>query len=79
MVNRGANLTVYGQVRPADAGAAGTVDIQNAPAGSSAFKTVATVPVTSANGIFTAVPDTGGVWRLGWNGLTSRQAEVASK
>ena len=46
VVDKGANLTVYGQVRPADAGAAGTVDVQNAPAGSSAFKTVATVPVT---------------------------------
>ena len=78
--DKGANLTVYGQVRPADAGAAGTVDVQNAPAGSSAFKTVASVPVTSANGTFTAeVPDTGGVWRLSWNGITSRQAEVASK
>ena len=56
------------------------MDVQNAPAGSSAFKTVATVPVTSANGTFTAeVPDTGGVWRLSWNGITSRQAEVASK
>jgi hypothetical protein len=56
------------------------VEIQNAPTGSSAFKTVATVPVTTANGTFTAeVPDTGGVWRLAWNGLTSRQAEVASK
>jgi hypothetical protein len=77
---KGAGLTVYGQVRPADAGAAGSVEVQNAPTGSSAFKTVATVPVTSANGTFTAeVPDTGGVWRLVWNGLTSRQAEVASK
>ena len=77
---KGSALTVYGQVRPADAGSAGNVEIQNAPTGSSAFKTVATVPVTTANGTFTAeVPDTGGVWRLAWNGLTSRQAEVASK
>lgn len=80
VTKKGANLTVYGQVRPADAGAAGTVDVQNSSTGSSAFKTVTSVPVTSANGIFTVqVPDTGGVWRLSWNGLTSRQAEVASK
>ena len=64
-------VSVYGQVRPADAGAAGTVEVQNAAAGSSAFKTVASVPVTSANGIFTVdVPNTGGTWRLSWNGLT---------
>jgi hypothetical protein len=77
---KGSGLLVYGQVRPADAGAAGTVDVQNASAGSSAFKTVTSVPVTSANGIFTVeVPNTGGTWRLAWNGLTSRQAEVAPK
>ena len=77
---KGANVTVYGQVRPADAGAAGTVDVQNAATGSSAFKTVQSVPVTSTNGTFTVdLPDTGGVWRLSWNGITSRQAEVASK
>ena len=45
-----------------------------------AFKTVQTVPVTSANGIFTAsVPNSGGLWRLRWNGITSRQAEVSPK
>ena len=48
VVDKGANLTVYGQVRPADAGAAGTVDVQNAPAGSSAFKTVADRPRDAA-------------------------------
>jgi hypothetical protein len=80
VAKKGANVTVYGQARPADAGVAGTVDVQNAAAGSSSFKTVATVPVTSANGTFTAdLPDTGGTWRLSWNGITSRQAEVASK
>ena len=36
--------------------------------------------MTSANGTFTAqVPNSGGLWRLSWNGLTSRQAEVAPK
>lgn len=77
---KGSNVTVYGQVRPLEPGAAGTVDVQNAPAGSSAFKTVQSVPVTSANGIFTVdLPDTGGTWRLKWGDVTSRQAEVASK
>jgi hypothetical protein len=38
------------------------------------------VPVTSANGIFTVeLPNSGSVWRLSWNGLTSRQAEVAPR
>ena len=42
--------------------------------------TVQTVPVTSVNGTFTAVvPRAGTVWRLRWNGITSRQAEVAAK
>ncbi len=76
----GANVTVYGQVRPADPGAAGNVVIENAASAGAAFNTVATVPVTSANGTFTTtVPNTGGLWRLRWNGLTSRQAEVAPK
>ena len=73
-------MTVYGQARPADPGAAGNVEIQNASQAGAAFQTVATVPVTSANGTFTAdLPNTGGVWRLRWNGLTSRQAEVGDK
>jgi hypothetical protein len=38
------------------------------------------VPVASANGIFTAtVPNSGSLWRLSWNGFTSRQAEVSPK
>ena len=77
---KGAHVTVYGQVRPADNGTAQTVDIQVAPRAGAAFKTVQTVPVTSANGIFTAsVPNSGGLWRLTWNGITSRQAEVSPK
>ena len=51
---KGANVTVYGQVRPAENGTAQTVDIQNAASAGAAFKTVQTVPVTSANGTFTA-------------------------
>ena len=70
---KGADVTVYGQVRPADNGTAQTVDIQVASGAGAAFKTVQSVPVTSANGIFTAkVPNSGAVWRLAWNGITSR-------
>jgi hypothetical protein len=77
---KGSNVTVYGQARPAEAGAAGSVEIQNASQAGAAFSTVATVPVTTANGTFTAeLPNSGGIWRLRWNGLTSRQAEVGAK
>jgi hypothetical protein len=55
------------------------VDVQNAPSGSG-FTTVASVPVTSANNTFTVkLPNTGGLWRLRWNGLTSREAEAAAR
>ncbi|WP_157592106.1 hypothetical protein [Solirubrobacter soli] len=77
---KGANVTVYGQVRPAPNGTPQTVDIQVASGAGSAFKTVQSVPVTSANGTFTAsVPNSGSLWRLAWNGNTSRQAEVSPK
>ena len=57
---KGADVTVYGQVRPADNGTAQTVDIQVASGAGAAFKTVQSVPVTTANGIFTAkVPNSG--------------------
>jgi hypothetical protein len=76
----GPTLTVYGQVRPAEAGAPVAVDIQAAAAPGAAFQTVQTVQVTSANGTFTAsVPNSGAVWRLRWNRMTSRQAEVAPR
>jgi hypothetical protein len=76
----GANVTVYGQLRPADNGTAQTVDIQVAAAAGAPFKTVQSVAVSSANGIFTAkVPNSGTLWRLSWNGITSRQAEVSPK
>jgi hypothetical protein len=77
---KGAQATVYGQLRPAVNGAAETVEIQRAAAAGAAFQTVTTVPVTSANGTFTAsVPNSGGIWRLRWGGLTSRQAQIAPK
>jgi hypothetical protein len=76
----GAQATVYGQVRPAVNGAAEVVQIQRAASAGAAFQTVTTAAVTSANGTFTAsVPNSGGIWRLRWGGLTSRQAQVAAK
>ncbi len=41
---KGANVTVYGQLRPADNGTAQTVDIQVAAAAGASFKTVAVGP-----------------------------------
>ena len=80
VARNGSNVTVYGQARPADPGAPLQVDVQNAASAGASFQTVATVPVASANGTFTVdLPNTGGLWRLRWNGLTSRQAEVAAK
>src|SRR4051794_1212578 len=77
---KGANVTVYGQLRPAENGTAQTVDIQVASGPGAAFQTVQSVPVTSANGIFTAkLPNSGALWRLSWNGMTSRQAEVSPR
>src|SRR4051794_25371321 len=77
---KGADVTVYGQLRPADNGTAQTVDIQVAASAGAPFKTVQSVAVSSANGIFTAkVPNSGTLWRLSWNGITSRQAEVSPK
>jgi hypothetical protein len=74
----GAQATVYGQLRPAENGTAQNVLIQRAASAGAAFQTVATVQVTSANGTFTApVPNSGGIWRLRWGNLTSRQAQVA--
>jgi hypothetical protein len=76
----GSTLRVYGQLRPAENGTAQTVEIQNAAPGSNRFTTVKTETVTSANGIFTTtVPNSGGTWRLRWNGLLSRQALIAPK
>jgi hypothetical protein len=75
-----ANVTVYGQVRPADDGAALQVEVQHAASSGAAFQTVQTVPVTSLKGQFIVeLPNQGGgVWRLRANGLTSRQAGVGT-
>jgi hypothetical protein len=73
------NVTVYGQVRPAPDGAALQVDVQRAASAGGSFQTVQTVAVSSAKGQFTVeLPNQGGLWRLRWNGLTSRQAGVGS-
>ena len=75
VLGKGAGATVYGQVRPAENGTAQTVEIQNAASAGSPFKTVQSVPVTAGNGTFTVdVPNAGGLWRLTWNGIASRQA-----
>jgi hypothetical protein len=77
---RGAEATVYGQVRPAANGTPQTLQIQRAASAGAPFQTVTTVAVTAANGIFTAtVPNAGGIYRLAWNGMVSRQAQVAPK
>jgi hypothetical protein len=80
VTKKGANVHVYGQVRPAADGAALSVELQHAGSSGSSFTTVQTVPVSSLKGQFTVdLPDPGGgVWRLRWNGLTSRQAGVGS-
>jgi len=77
---RGSRLRVYGQVRPAPERTPQAVEVQNRPARGGAFTTVATVTVRSRRGQFVArVPRRGGVWRLRWNGLTSREAQVAAR
>jgi hypothetical protein len=80
VTKKGANLTIYGQVRPAPDGTALSVEVQHAASSGAAFTTVQTVPVTSLKGQFTvSLPDQGGgVWRLRWNTLTSRQAGVGT-
>ena len=80
MSRRGSRLRVYGQVRPAPAATPQVVQIQNRPPGGGAFTTVATLTVRSRRGQFlTRVPKRAGVWRLQWNGLTSRTARVAPR
>jgi hypothetical protein len=76
---KGSTATVYGQVRPAPDGAALQVEIQHAASASGAFQTVQVVPVTSQKGQFKVnLPSQAGVWRLRWNGLTSRVTEMAA-
>ena len=85
-VRRGAQVRVYGQVRPAPAGSAQTVEVQNAPKESGPFTTVSSVAVTSVTGQFlTSVARQPGVWRLRWTPtgggttLTSRVARAGRR
>jgi hypothetical protein len=77
---RGRRLTVYGQVRPAEPRAAGAVAIQFATRRGRPFRTVKTVNVRSLRGHFrTTIARRGGVFRLAWQGLTSRTARVGAR
>jgi hypothetical protein len=77
---RGSRLRVYGQVRPAPDSTPQVVQIQNRPPSGGAFTTVKTLTVRSRKGQFlTRVPKRAGVWRLQWNGLSSREARVAPR
>ena len=73
---RGARLVIYGQVRPAD-GPAGPVAIQAARRPGRPFRTIKTVNVRSLRGQFrTTIRSRKGVFRLAWQGLTSRRAKI---
>ncbi len=75
----GANVRVYGQVRPAADSTPQSVDIQVQPPGGS-FQTVQTVVVHSRKGQFLqTLPARAGTWRLSWNGLLSREAKVSAR
>ena len=77
---RGAKATVYGQVRPAPDATPEQVEIQHAAKAGAAFQTVLAVAVSSPKGQFTVkVANQGGLWRLRWNGIVSREAEVARR
>src|SRR4051812_21798642 len=77
---RGSRLRVYGQVRPAPDSTPQVVQIQSGPRRGGAFTTVKTLTVRSRKGQFLArVERRPGVWRLLWNGLTSREAAAARR
>jgi hypothetical protein len=77
---RGSRLRVYGQVRTAADSTPQVVQIQNRPPSGGPFTTVTTLTVRSRKGHFlTRVPKRPGVWRLQWDGLTSREAQVAPR
>src|SRR5829696_7058037 len=77
---RGSRVRVYGQVRPAADSTPQVVQIQHRPRRGGAFTTVKTVTVRSRKGQFlTRVRRQAGVYRLQWNGLTSREARAARR
>jgi hypothetical protein len=68
-------LRVYGQLRPLAPGARAAVELQNAPLGRGAFRTVETFTVRSRNGTFLRTIDRReGRFRLQWGTLRSREA-----
>jgi hypothetical protein len=79
-----ARLRVYGQVRPLAPGAATRVELQNAPLGGGAFRTVATLAVGS-HPFLRTVPRFEGRFRLAWTPpdggppLYSRAATIAPR
>jgi hypothetical protein len=82
----GANVKVYGQVRPADDGSRETVLIQNSPQEGASFSTVQSVEVSSRKGHFLVpVPKAPGRWRLAWTPsgggrtLFSREAKASKR
>ena len=77
---RGSRLRVYGQVRPAANATPQVVQIQMRPRKGGPFTTVKTITVRSRYGQFlTRVHKKGGVWRLAWGGVLSREARVARR
>jgi hypothetical protein len=81
----GANVKVYGQVRPADDGAHEIVQLQNSPSRNEPFTTVQLIDVASPKGHFLVeVPARAGRWRLVWRpvggaSVTSREARAAKR
>jgi hypothetical protein len=63
---------LYGQVRPAANGTRQRVQVQRRRGGR--WRTLKTVTVRSRRGHFVTRVPRGGVWRLRWRGLTSREA-----
>ncbi|MET0686531.1 MAG: hypothetical protein ABW060_14535 [Solirubrobacteraceae bacterium] len=73
-------LRFWGQVRPPAAGDVSRVEIQNAPFGSSDFRTVATIDVVARNGTFVrTLPRREGRFRLRWGSVLSREASIAGR
>ena len=79
-------LRVYGQLRPLAPRAAARVELQNAPLGAGAFRTVATFSVRSrTNAFLRTVPRFEGRFRLVWTppaggpALLSREAAIAPR
>ena len=77
----GARLPVYGQVRPADNGTPQVVQIQQRRAQGRAVQDRpdghGALALTASS--LTRVRKKGGVWRLAWNGVLSREARVARR